>query len=89
MISKEQRQSILEKPLTEQIFMGSGEFSEIYCQRLRNQLNEAFSLLSGMQQLSCGGSNEPISQKDIDIEVHKCRQEIVKILAEISIGLLG
>lgn len=97
-ISKEQYDHILTQPITKQIFMGSsggssgGGFSEAYCERLHKQLDEAFSIISGLQQNPF--PDDPLYDPSLDQShimkiVERETEELQIIVKEINLGLLG
>lgn len=84
MLHPDQKKKIRDTPITETIFMGSGEFARVEMERLSSRLLSAFSLLSGAQQLpACTEKPDPSRAGQIAMANH----EIRAIVDEIATGL--
>ena len=70
-----------------QVFMGSGQFSMVECYHLHRRLEDAFTILSGIQQPPRATSEDDFKQSQVDYE--EGVSDIEQIAKEICMGLTG
>lgn len=75
-----------EREIKRAIFMGSGCWSAIECNRLLLRLNKCFSDLSGLQQMGCGPSC--VTPEEYENENDKYDEKFKQVIQDIAMGLM-